>query len=130
MGERDFERKATGCHFSSSGDTWKRTAPITKLELLASMQKGLVELGEMRTGAEVTLCFSLVNAVHSASLQYQLESFWVKLKSAGVFRKVPDELLVEVSEPEEGLHLLLVHQSRPLSDAGNLDWVQQRSCER
>jgi len=51
-------------------------------------------------------------------------------EQAGVFRKVPDELSVEVGEPEEGLHLLLVRQSRPLSDAGNLDWVQRRSCER
>jgi len=44
-------------------------------------------------------------------------------EQVGVFREVPDELLVEVGEPEEGLHLLLVHQSGPLSDAGNLDWV-------
>jgi len=32
------------CHFLSSGDTWERTAPIVKSELLASMRKGLVEL--------------------------------------------------------------------------------------
>jgi len=80
-GDRDLERKVTGCHFSSSEDTWQRTAPITKSELSASMRKGLVGLGEMRTGVEVTLPFNLANAVHSASPQHQLESFRVNSKS-------------------------------------------------
>jgi len=39
----------------------------------------------------------------------------------GVFREVPDELSVEVGEPEEGLHFLLICQSRPLSNASDLD---------
>jgi len=80
-GDRDLERKATGCHFSSSEDTWERTTPVAKSELLASMWKGLVRLGEMRTRAEVTLPFNQVNAVRSASSQCQLELFRVKLKS-------------------------------------------------
>ena len=42
---------------------------------------------------------------------------------AGVFREVFDEPSIEVSEPEEGLHLLLVRRSGPLSDTGNLDWI-------
>jgi len=80
-GDRDLERKATGCHFSSSEDTWERTAPIAKSELLASMWKGLVRSGEMRTRAEVTLPFNLANAVRLDSPQRQLESFQVKSKS-------------------------------------------------
>ena len=40
-GVRDLEKKATGCHFSSSEDTWDRTAPVAKSELSASMRKGL-----------------------------------------------------------------------------------------
>ena len=79
--DRDLERKATGCHFSSSEDIWERTAPIAKLELSASMRKGLVGSGEMRTGAEVTLPFNLANVVRSASPQRQPESFRVKSKS-------------------------------------------------
>ncbi len=67
--------------FSSSEDTWERTAPVAKSELLASVRKGLVGSGEMRTGAEVTLPFNLANVVHSASPQCQPESFWVKSKS-------------------------------------------------
>ena len=59
--------------FSSSEDTWERTAPVAKSELLASVRKGLVGSGEMRTGAEVTLSFNLANAVRSASPQCQLE---------------------------------------------------------
>jgi len=81
MGVRDLEKKATGCHFSSSKDTWERTAPVAKSELSASMRKGLVGSGEMRTGAEVTLCFSLAKAVRSASSQRQRESFRVRSKS-------------------------------------------------
>jgi len=42
---------------------------------------------------------------------------------AGVFREVFDEPSIEVGEPEEGLHLLLVRWSRPLGDTGNLDWI-------
>ena len=80
-GDRDLERKVTGCHFSSSEDTWERTAPVAKSELSASMRKGLVGLGEMRTGAEVTLPFNLANAVRSASPQHQPESFQIKSKS-------------------------------------------------
>ena len=76
-----MERKATGCHFSSSEDIWERTAPVAKLELSASMRKGLVGSGEMRTGVEVTLPFNLANVVCLASPQRQLESFWVKFKS-------------------------------------------------
>ena len=41
----------------------------------------------------------------------------------GVFREVFDEPSIEVGEPEEGLHLLLVHRSGPLGDTGNLDWI-------
>ena len=52
-----------------------------KSELSASMQKGLVGSGEMRTGAEVTLPFNLANAVRSASPQCQPELFRVKSKS-------------------------------------------------
>ena len=81
FGVRDLEKKATGCHFLSSEDTWERTAPVAKSELSASMRKGLVGLGEMRTGAEVTLCLSLVKAVRSASSQRQRESFRVRSKS-------------------------------------------------
>jgi len=44
-------------------------------------------------------------------------------EQVGVFREVPDEPSVEVGEPEEGLHLLLVRWSGPLSDASDLDWV-------
>ena len=84
MGDRDLERKVTGCHFSSSKDTWKRTTPVAKSELLASMQKGLVGSGEMRTGVEVTLPFNLANAVRLTSPQRQLELFWVKSKSEWV----------------------------------------------
>jgi len=42
---------------------------------------------------------------------------------AGVFREVFDEPSIEFGEPEEGLHLLLVRQSGPLGDTGNLDWI-------
>jgi len=41
--------------------------PLQSLELSASMWKGLVGSGEMRTRAEVTLPFNLANAVCSAS---------------------------------------------------------------
>ena len=40
-----------------------------------------------------------------------------------MFQEVSDELLVKIGEPEEGLHLLFVCQSGPLSDTSNLDWV-------
>ena len=30
---------------------------------------------------------------------------------------------IEVGEPKEGLHLLLVRRSGPLGDTGNLDWI-------
>jgi len=69
---------------SVKDDLDKAMAPVAKLELSALMRKGLVESGEMRTGVEVTLSFNLVNAVHLASPQHQLESFWVKLKSRQV----------------------------------------------
>ncbi len=81
MGDRDLERKVTGCHFSSSADTWDRTAPVAKLELSASMQKDLVKSGEMRTGAAVTLCFNLLKADRSAPSQCHRVSFRVKSKS-------------------------------------------------
>jgi len=55
--------------------------PVAKSELLASMRKGLVGSGEMRTGAEVMLCFSLAKAVRSASSQRQRESFRIRSKS-------------------------------------------------
>jgi len=52
----------------------------------------------------------------------------VKLKKrAGVFQRVSDEPLVEVGEPKKGLHLLLVRQSGPLSNASDLDQVH---CDR
>src|SRR6266511_4159762 len=51
--------KATRCHFPLSVETCKRTAPVVKSELSASIQNGFVKSGEMRTGAEVTLSFSL-----------------------------------------------------------------------
>ena len=41
-GGQGLERKATGCHFSSSEDIWERTAPVAKSELSALMRKGLV----------------------------------------------------------------------------------------
>ena len=44
---------------------------------------------------------------------------------AGVFREVFDEPSIEVGEPEEGLHLLLVRRSGPLGDTGNLDWIHR-----
>ena len=86
-----MEKKATGCHFSSSKDTWERTAPVAKSELSASMWKGLVGSGEMRTGAEVTLCFSLAKALSffpapAGVVSGQIEEW------AGVFREVFDEL--------------------------------------
>ena len=37
---------------------------------------------------------------------------------AGVFQEVLDEPSIEVGEPEEGLHLLLVCRSGPLGDTG------------
>jgi len=46
-------------------------------------------------------------------------------EQAGVFQEVFDEPLIEVGEPEEGLHLLLVRRSGPLGDTGNLDWIHR-----
>jgi len=74
---------------SSSEDIWERTAPIAKSELSASMRKGLVGSGEIRTGADVTLPFNLANAVRSASPQRQPESFRVKSKSGEGFTLPP-----------------------------------------
>jgi len=45
-----------------AGHTWDSTALVAKSELSASIRKGLVESGEMRTGADVTLCLSRSNA--------------------------------------------------------------------
>ena len=42
-----------------------------------------------------------------------------------MFREVFDEPSIEVGEPEEGLHLLLVRRSRPFGDTGNLDWIHR-----
>ena len=92
--------------------------PVAKLELSASMRKGLVGLGEMRTGAEVTLGFFPAPA---GVVLGQIE------ERAGVFREVFDEPSIEVGEPEEGLHLLLVCRSGPFGDTGNLDWIHWRS---
>ena len=42
-----------------------------------------------------------------------------------MFREVFDEPSIEVGEPKEGLHLLLVRQSGPLGDTGDLDWIHR-----
>jgi len=76
-----LERKTTGCHFLSSRNIWERTVPVAKLELSASIRKGLVESGEMRTRAAVTLCLSLSKADCSVASQRHLESFRVKSNS-------------------------------------------------
>ena len=77
----DFDMKATRCHFPSSIETCERTAPVAKSELSALIQNGFVESGEMRTGTEVTLSFSLSKAVHSAVPQLHFTLFWVGSKS-------------------------------------------------
>ena len=55
MAERDLDRKATGCHFSSSGDCCESTlaAPVAKSELSASLLKGRSLSGEAKMGVEV-----------------------------------------------------------------------------
>ena len=78
----DLERKVTACHFSSSTDSWDRTAPVAKLELLASMWKGLVESEEIRTGAAVMLYFNLSKADRLAPPQCHPASLRVKSKSS------------------------------------------------
>ena len=40
-----------------------------------------------------------------------------------IFGEALDEPLIEVSEPQKGLHLLLIHWSRPIPNTSNLDWV-------
>jgi len=79
--EINLERKATRCHFSSSADTWKRMAPVAKLELLASIQKGLIESEQIRTGAAVILCLNLSKVDCLIASQYHLELFQVRSKS-------------------------------------------------
>src|SRR6266487_3124330 len=56
------ERKATGCHFSSSIDCWERTAPVANSELSASTRKGRVSSGKINTGLEVITSFSFWKA--------------------------------------------------------------------
>src|SRR6266446_7680554 len=77
-GERDLEKNATGCHFSSAGETWDKTAPVVKSELSASMRKGLVGSGEIRTGAEVTLRLRPLKADCSSAPQCHFSSFLVR----------------------------------------------------
>ena len=73
--------KVTGCHFPLSVKTCERMAPVAKSELSASIQNSFIESGKMRTGAEVTLSFSLSKAAHSVVLQLHFALFWVRLKS-------------------------------------------------
>ncbi len=73
--------KVTGCHFLLSVETCERTAPVVKSELSASIRNGFIESGEMRTGAEVTLSFSLSKAVHLAVPQLHFTLFQVRSKS-------------------------------------------------
>ena len=54
VSKRDFEKYATGCHLSSSAESWDKTAPVAKFELSASMWKGWSSAGVVSTGAEVT----------------------------------------------------------------------------
>src|SRR6266699_4711656 len=77
-GERDLEENATGCHFSSAGETWDQTAPVAKSELSASMRKGLVGSGKIRTGAEVTLRLRPLKADCSSVPQCHFSSFLVR----------------------------------------------------
>ena len=79
--DSDFDMKVTGCHFLSSVETCERTAPVTKSELSVSIQNGFIKSSEMRTGAEVTLSFSLSKAVHLAVLQLYFTLFWIRSKS-------------------------------------------------
>src|SRR6266545_2490513 len=79
--DSDFDMKVTGCHFPSSVETCKRTAPVVKSELSALIQNGFVESSKMRTGTEVTLSFSLSKAVHSAVPQLYFTSFQIRLES-------------------------------------------------
>ena len=68
----------------SSVDTWERTAPVAKLELSALMRKGpkgFVKSGEMRTGIDVTLPFSLLNVDCLLAFQRHTQSFNVRSKS-------------------------------------------------
>ncbi len=56
---------------------------MTKSELSASIQRGLVESGKMRAGAAVMLCLSLSKVDCSAASHCHLELFWVRSKSGG-----------------------------------------------
>ncbi|SRR6266540_4033024 len=40
-----------------------------------------------------------------------------------MFREALDEPSIEVSKPQKGLHLLLIHWGRPIPNASNLDQV-------
>jgi len=51
-------------------------------------------------------------------------------EQAGVFREVSIELFVAVGESEEGLHFLLIRQSRPLGNTSDLDWVHRDGVVR
>ena len=84
-----FDMKATGCHFTLSVETCERTAPVTKSKLSASIRNGFVESGEMRTGTEVTLSFSLSKAVHSVVPQLHFASFQIRSKSGRVCSEKP-----------------------------------------
>ena len=78
--DRDFDKKATGCHLPLFAYSWERTALVAKSELSASMRKGLELSGEVRIGAEVTRLFRVSKADCSSSDQSHLTSFLVRLK--------------------------------------------------
>jgi len=90
---------------------------------------GRVGRNEDRGGSDTSLQPSERSALSFTPAPTGIVSGQVE-EQAGVFRKVSDELSVEVGESEEGLHFLLIHQSGPLGDASNLDQVHRNRVVR
>jgi len=120
-----LEKKATGCHFSSPEDTWERTdSACGKVGAVGFDVEGLGRVGRDENRSEGDTLFQPGESgllsffpAPAGVISGQIE------ERAGVFREVFDEPSIEVGEPEEGLHLLLVRRSGPLGDTGNLDWI-------
>jgi len=83
---------------------------------------GQVGRDENQSGSDTSLQPSECGALSFSPAPTRIISGQIE-EQVGVFREVSDEPSVEVGEPEEGLHFLLVRQSGPFGNASDLDWV-------
>jgi len=90
---------------------------------------GWVGRYEDQSGGDTSLQPSECDALSFSPVPTGIVSGQVE-ERAGVFREVSNEPSVEVGEPEEGLHFLLIRRSGPLSNASDLDRVHRDGVVR